>query len=356
MGTRLVKKLKIGYWPLSQSLNAAGDRRRLSFWAQARGHTLTTDLSQNMDVIVASENSDFNSAYFAKKGVPSIFDLVDAYLSPLSPSDDLARGIAKRLSGQISGGFKPFSHHIRDFCLSSSAVICSSKEQEEVIRNYNTNTHVILDSHDEIPFIDVFNTKTLSSDRHRVLWEGQPATISGVKNISSTLLDLSKNFNLDLDFVTDEKYFQYLNKFLERSTLRLLKKDLARLADFINIIPWTPSNLVTCAKRSSIAMIPIDLSIPMQRLKPENRLLIMWRLGLPCLTSPSPAYVRVAARAGVTAACHSSQDWLENFQRLLSEADFAHGEILAGQNYLREYHNRNILLNKWDIAFESVLG
>lgn len=56
-----MRKLKIGYWPLSESLLAAGDRRRLVFWANARGHEIVRDLNQNVDVIVASENSDFNS-------------------------------------------------------------------------------------------------------------------------------------------------------------------------------------------------------------------------------------------------------------------------------------------------------
>ena len=128
-----MSKLKIGYWPLSQTLNSAGDRRRLIFWAKARGHSIITDLNQSVDVIVASENSDFNSSHFAQGKTPVIFDLIDAYLSPLNPYDDLARGIAKKLSGQISGGVKPFSHHVRDFCVSSAAVICSSAEQEEVI-------------------------------------------------------------------------------------------------------------------------------------------------------------------------------------------------------------------------------
>jgi hypothetical protein len=102
-------------------------------------------------------------------------------------------------------------------------------------------------------------------------------------------------------------------------------------------------------------MIPIDLSVPMQKLKPENRLLIMWRLGLPCLTSPSPAYARVAQEAGVTSICESTDAWLENFNRLLNDPTFAQTEIVSGQNYLRDNHNRASLLNKWDLAFESVL-
>jgi len=356
MGVGLLKKLKIGYWPLSQTLNSAGDRRRLIFWAKTRGHTVTTDLSQKVDVVVASENSDFNSTYFSNKRVPLIFDLVDAYLSPLNPFDDFARGFAKRTSGQISGPIKPFSHHVGDFCLASNAVICSSIEQEAVIGSFNTNTHVILDSHDEIPFIDALETKSSKLATKRILWEGQPATIRGVRKISPVLFELSKTIDLNFYFVTDERYFQFLNRYIERSTLRILKRDLNKITDFVSVIPWTSSNLVECSRGSSAAVIPIDLAVPMQRLKPENRLLIMWRLGLPCLTSSSPAYVRVADQAGVTAACSTQQEWLENLSHLLCDPGYALSQVMAGQEYLREYHNRSILLKKWDMAFQSVMG
>ena len=356
MGAEGMRKLKIGYWPLSPTFTSAGDRRRLVFWAQARGHEIITDLSRSVDVIVASESSDFNSPYFARKQVPIVLDLVDAYLSPLNPFDDLARGLAKRITGHLSGGVKPFSHLVRDFCINSNAVICSSSEQEKVIKRYNSNTHTILDSHGEIPFIKPPKPGTLISNRHRILWEGQPATIGGVKIISPALSKLSKTTTLGLDFVTDETYYKFLNKYIKRSTLGLLEKDLGQLIDCVSLIPWTPKNLVECARLSSIAMIPIDLSVPMQRLKPENRLLIMWRLGLTCLTSPSPAYVRVSRQAGVAAVCNTLEEWLMNFDKLLNDPGFAYDEITAGQNYLRENHNETILLKKWDLAFESVIG
>ena len=356
MGSWLMKKLKIGFWPLSASLKSAGDRRRLVFWAEARGHTVVTNLSQRVDLIVASENSDFNSNLFTQRQIPVIFDLVDAYLSPLNPFDDFARGLAKKLSGQISGSVKPFSHHIKDFCLSSNAVLCSSVEQEAIIKKYNLNTHVILDSHDEIPFIDRSLDNSTLTGKNQILWEGQPATIRGVLQISSSLLQLSKTDNLQLNFVTDEKYFQFLNKYIERNTSDLLKKDLSQIIGDINIVPWTQGNLVATAQRCEVAMIPIDLAVPMQRLKPENRLLIMWRLGLPCLVSPSPAYTRVARNAGVNAICENPDAWLENFRQLLKSSSFARDEILRGQNYLRENHTRAILLNKWDQAIESAMG
>ena len=351
-----MKHLKIGYWPLSPNLSSPGDRRRLIFWANARGHTVVTSRDQSVDVIVASENSDFNSLYFSQMKVPIIFDLIDAYLSPLNPYDDFLRGLAKRIAGQISGSIKPFSQHVIDFCSNSSAVICSSVEQEEIIRLYNNNTHVILDSHEEIPFLNPGNSRVLKSEKCRILWEGLPATIGGVKSISSILSEVSKTTALSLDFVTNEKYFQFLNKYIERNTFDLLKKNLDQLTYLANIIPWTPSALVKSAKDSDIAVIPIDLSVPMQRLKPENRLLIMWRLGLPCLTSPSPAYSRVSRDAGVSTTCGTLEEWFEKLNRLLSDSDFAFSEIQAGQIYLRKNHERSHLLNRWDKAFESVMG
>ena len=350
-----MRNLRIGYWPLSNGLTSAGDRRRLVFWAKARGHTIITDLSKNVDVIVATEKSDFNSLHFATKSTPVVFDLVDAYLSPLNSHNDLARGLAMKLSGQISGSIKPFSHHVRDFCKNSSAVICSSVEQEKVIKKFNENTHVILDSHEEIPFLDPAVGVEKTSTQHRILWEGQPATIRGIKHISTVLSDLSTNHNLYFDFVTDLTYFKILNRYIQRETFEILTKDMNQISERLNLVPWTSENLVRCARNSSLAMIPIDLSVPMQYLKPENRLLIMWRLGIPCLTSPSPAYIRVSNQAGVSAVCSSLDEWSNNFNQLLFDPKFARNEIRKGQDYLREHHQPSLLLNKWDRVFESVL-
>ena len=270
--------------------------------------------------------------------------------------DDLARGVAKKFSGQISGEVKPFSKHVRDFCLEADAVICSSIEQEQVIMPYNQNTHVILDSHDEIPFLKPLHPNQIKTREFRILWEGQPATIRGVQQISSTLSQLATTNDLQINFVTDQKYFQFLGTHFERNTLALLSRDLKEIHDKISIIPWSPINLVQTAQNSTVAMIPIDLSVPMQRLKPENRLLMMWRLGLPCLCSASPAYIRVSDAAGVSSACENEGVWHMKFSNILNDPGFAYEEIVRGQSYLHEYHNRGVLLDKWDSVIESVIG
>ena len=59
MGYSMMNKLRVGYVPNSPDLSAPGDRRRVVFWANARGHQIVTDLSQRVDVIVLSERSNF---------------------------------------------------------------------------------------------------------------------------------------------------------------------------------------------------------------------------------------------------------------------------------------------------------
>jgi hypothetical protein len=350
-----MRKLRIGYWPLSADLKAPGDRRRLIYWANARGHSVITDLTQKLDVVVASEGSDLNSKIFDSIRVPVIFDLVDAYLSPSNSIDDLARGIAKRMIGQLSGKVKSYTEHVESFCNRSDAVICSSKEQENIIRPFNANTHVILDSHEEIQLVEPRLAKLSDKATRRILWEGQPSTLRGAGLISSELAKLNLHTNLEFNFVTDEQYFKFMNKFVQRNTLDLIKAELSLISRRSTVVPWSSQNLLQIAMSSSAAMIPIDLTVPIQRLKPENRLLIMWRLGLPCLTSNSPAYNRVACEAGVDVICAEPADWFDKFSRIFSDPEFVHLEVLRGQDYLKSNHTGQILLKKWDSAFASVL-
>ena len=351
-----MRKLKIGYFALSSDLKAPGDRRRLAYWARNRGHELLLGESKQVDVIVVTENTDFNSSHFKKNDTPVVFDLIDAYLSPKSLPDDLGRGIAKKIAGQLSGSIQPFSHHIRDFCQRSNAVICSSTEQQIIVKNYNTNTHVILDSHHEFPFLKPKLEYQVNSRVIKVLWEGQPATLPAVKQVAPILSKLADIFDTEFTFVTDPTYFMYLNRFIKKNTYDLLPRNYSILRNKMKIIPWSGEHLSNFAQKSSLAIIPVNTSIPIQRLKPENRLLIMWRLGLPCLTSASPAFIRTANTAGVRAVCQTQVEWLQGFKDLISNPDFAFEEVVRGQNYLYENHSEEQILAKWDRALESVVS
>ena len=116
----------------------------------------------------------------------------------------------------------------------------------------------------------------------------------------------------------------------------------------IKIIPWSLNNLAIKAGESSFAVIPISPLDQFANLKSENKLLSMWHLHLPTLTSPTPAYKRVLSIAGKPEACVKDGDW---YKRLSSLAiSLVHRKELAasGTKYVLAHHTHHLLVEKWD--------
>ena len=158
-----------------------------------------------------------------------------------------------------------------------------------------------------------------------------------------------------INFVTNEKYYKFLGKYISQSTFNLISSRLGAMVTEQNIVPWTVDNLRNSAELSSVAILPVLLSNPIQYLKPENRLLIMWRLGLPTLTSNTPAYARVAQKTGLDFICENNQEWQHKIDKVLSDQRYALEMVSIGQEYLRKSHNAEHLLKKWDSAIDSVI-
>ena len=348
-----MKPLRIGYQPLSPDLSHPGDRRRVVFWARHRGHKIVTDLDEPVDVYLLSEKADFGLFPKRAAGAPVIFDLVDAYLAKDNLAEDWLRGVSKVATSQLTGWPKPFTKFVANLCVGSSAVICSSPEQKETILPYAKNVHVILDSHAELPLIAF--KKNGKTENRQLLWEGLPATIGGLAQIAPALSLANESYELGLTCVTNTEYFKFLGKYFHGDTSSLLKRKLGANYQRSKIIPWNVDNLVAAAQDASCAIIPIDVSGALQNLKPENRLLIMWRLGLPCLTSPSPAYIRTATSAGTDTICLTSEDWERKLTGILDNSDVAESIVNKGQSYLQEFHNTDLLLEKCDRVFSSVI-
>ena len=348
-----MKKLRIGYLPFSKDLTHPGDRRRLVYWAKHRGHQIVTDLTESVDVLVISERGDLGSASHMKQGPPIIFDLIDGYLSRENFLDDWLRGSSKVLTRKISGPPRTFSSIVSQLCTASSAVICSSVEQEALIMPFSRNTHVILDSHDELPFLAYKSHEKIQ--KKDILWEGLPATMGGLADIQSALQKVLIKHSAKLNIISDLQYFKILGSYLPAKTDVLLKKSLGESYPSSQLVPWTVSNLVNFAMQSSASVIPVQFSSPLQFLKPENRLLIMWRLGLPCLTSKLPSYSRVNEIAGVNGICDSIESWSTALELVLADNNLAEEMVTRGQAYLKEFHNTETLLGKWDRAINSVL-
>jgi hypothetical protein len=343
-----VKKLTIGYLPLSENLNHPADRRRIIFYANKMGHKIETDLTRKVDLLVISEKANLVPFIRESGHPPTVFDLIDGYLTPSNIPIDLARGISKSLVGQLSFNYFSFKKLVQKMCLSVDAVVCSTPEQAAVASNYNLNVHNILDSHSEIPFQAIKRIAGKNPFVPKLLWEGLPYTIIGLQTIKTR-----KKFYFNI--VTDLTYNNILGTYWTNDTSDYINRKLNLSVDNYSISQWSLDSLAQSAKNSNIAVLPLNINKSMNLYKAENRLLIMWRLGLPVLASPTLSYTRVINEINTIGICNSSSDFDNVISNLLHHEEELLNQVNEGRNYMSKNHTDEILIHKWNKVIESIL-
>jgi hypothetical protein len=146
-----------------------------------------------------------------------------------------------------------------------------------------------------------------------------------------------------------------MNKYFKRNTLKSVSGKYHRFPQNIEVVPWSLHNILEEAKSAHFSLLPLRANVPIQYYKPENRLLIMWRLGLPCLTSSIPSYERISQHIGQNFLCSSEAEWTQKLTDFISNNEIAYQQVQLGQAYLKSHHNQDILISKWDGAAQSIL-
>jgi len=352
--TRRVRTLKIGYQPYSPDLNHPADRRRLLHWAKIRGHEIVLDLDQKFDVLFLSGRSDFTKLTRRHRHTPIILDLVDGYLGDEDLWRDWLRGAGKVLMGHNSGIPRQFRKIVSEACSLSQAVACETIEQRETIIPFCANTHPILDFHEEFP-MRKFNKTVLKTNKPTLLWEGLPFTAKGLLQLEKFFTQAAVTKSVTLEMVTNLEYPLLFGKYFLQDTKRIIGEIPSVLGNNFKITEWSLQAVVEAAAKSHIAVLPLDPSASLNHLKAENRLLMMWRVGLPVLASPSLAYSRVMKTVDVDGICSTPEQWDLKISELLESQELCGELVEKGQQYIRDTHSERNVLKSWDELFESVI-
>jgi hypothetical protein len=133
------------------------------------------------------------------------------------------------------------------------------------------------------------------------------------------------------------------------------RKFLTRHFDSAVFHEWHEETCSNIIASCDLALIPIDLSDPFVRGKPENKLLLLWRMGMPVVVSATPAYRRAMADVGTPKlACASEHDWLETFNRMLTDEEMRHDAAVRGRQHAEMVQGPDAVLARWDDLFESL--
>lgn len=343
------QKLKIGYVPISQNLQHPGDSRRFIFYASKKGLDYEiANFQKKYDIVILTQNSDI-SLWSKYEHGKIIFDLIDSYLAiPKSNFKGLARGVAKYIAGQNKFLQLSYWGALRKMCTRADIVVCSTVEQKIAIEKYCPNVKLILDS--QSAFSRVKFNYELSNGKCKILWEGLPHTLSNLRALMPTFKGISKHHPLEIHVVTDLKYKKYLNKYIEESSENLF----IGYENIVRFHKWTNKNLVNLAKECDFAIVPIDLTDPFMYGKPENKLLLLWKLGLPAIVSSTPSYVAVMNRANTPYYCKDVTEWEKAIQIFMTSKDVRENSAICGHLYTNKYNSDQAIINKWDDVLTEV--
>jgi hypothetical protein len=344
--------LRVGYAPLSPTLEQPGDRRRFPYYAARRGIAFEiADPARDYDVVIVSQRADVVQWARHSGRALLVYDLIDAYLAgAASDWKSRGRGVAKYAIGEIVRPVADYRRAIEGMCFRADAVVCSTPQQRRDISRLSDNVHVVLDAHFE--FGDVVKTSYTAGGVLNLLWEGQAENIPALEVVSEALRSSGLLDRVAVHLFTDLWYYRYLRRVGRRSSVRLGRKLFPR----VYFYEWNPHLFAPLAIGCDIALAPVDLSTPLTAGKPENKLLLYWRLGLPVLASASDAYVRVTREAGVDATtCRTAEDWRAALERYGPDDDARREVADRGLRYVREHHSEAQLLARWDRVFASIL-
>ncbi len=344
-----LRQLKIGYVPYSPAFDAPGDRRRFVNYARQRGLDFEiADPAKSYDVVVLSERADLSVWSRYNKG-RLIYDLIDSYLAiPRTNWKGRLRGLAKFVARQSR--YLQLDHWkaIEAMCRRADAVVCTTDEQRADIAPHCANVHIVLDIHSMV-------TRTRKQDyaAHRPLrlvWEGLPQTLPSLAVIAPVLETLRQRFPLELHLVTDLEYRRYLGRYGKADTLQTAQGIFPE----VRLHAWNETTCAEIISSCDVAVIPLDSSDPFVTGKPENKLLLLWRLGMPTVVSATPAYRRAMSVAGIDLACANADEWERVLAQLAQDETVRRQAGETGCRFAETRHSEAQTLARWDAVFHSL--
>lgn len=341
---------RIGYVPLTPDYSSPADRRRFVAYCRARGMDFEiASPYESYDAVVVSETADLTTWCEYARG-PVVFDLIDSFLAiPRWRVRQWLRGTELYLMGRHRRLNLSYWSALERMCTRADAVVCTTDEQRSDIQRYCANVHVVLDFHDAA--VRRVKTDFTAHSPFRLFWEGLPSNIPQLQTIGKVLTRVSRSRPLELHVVSDPEVPIWHGFAGGRSSAKLAQRAFPNVRFHV----WSESTLSDTACDADLGVIPIDLEDPLASGKPENKLLLLWRLGLPVVAAATPAYLRAMRTAGLERfAIDRPEAWEEVLCRLIDDGELRARLARSGRGYAETNHGATQLLDRWDRVFASI--
>ena len=359
-------ELRIGYVPMNNESYHPFDLRNFIFYSRRRN--LNVEIAsphKQYDLIVLSPKADITVWSRMPKGKTKIiFCLVDSYLAVKKwEIKSVFRGLARFFSREQKYLRWDYSKALMKMCERADGVICTTEEQKKIILNYCNNVHIILESHFKIARNQKLNYNV--DGQIKIAWEGRPENIGTLEEIKGALIKLKKTHKLSLHVITDLEYKKYTNKFYNVSVINQIKKifgdefllnTVAGNSSLVYFYQWNPEMVAKIITDCDFSVITLDKNNPLMLGKPENKLLLFWRMGMPTIVTAIPSYIRAMKKCGLDTYCNSENDWIQKIEKYIVDPETRKKEGVIGKSFAEKDYNEEHYLNQWDQSLISVFS
>lgn len=356
--------LRIGFVPMNNDLKHPFDLRNFIYYSRRRDIKFEiADPAADYDFVVLSPSADIStwSRYRGKAKI--IYLIVDSYLAiPQYDIKGALRGIAKYISGEHKNLRFNYSEAVKEMCSKADAVLCTTMEQKEGIQAYCKNVHIIMEFHSRL--VREVKTDYSIGNRINLVWEGFAENIDGFRYIKKALSVLRKKYPIALHLITDLDRMKHMNKYGRVYTIDYIRdifgEDYSSNTStgnnsFIYLYQWNLEMLSRIVTGCDIAIVPVDIRNPFKLGKPENKLVLFWRMGMPVIASAIPAYERAMAGCGLDMCCRSDDEWCLKLEKLIVDEGARKAAATQGKRCADTVYGEEQYLKQWDDLFQSVL-
>lgn len=348
--------LTYAYVGCSEGWQHPADRRRFPRYCQLTGIPLNAvDWGHVPDVLVVTQAADLTyCSRINKADCRIIFDANDGYLIPRKRDiRDLGRGLFKFAMRQHK---YPDMHYERTYlrmCERADAVVCSHPLQVALLKDYCENIHLILDFG---PNIELKRKRDYSiKGAVNIFWEGIGSTRYMPFTEINRIFGSHRNKSIfRFHLFTDLEFKRVSNRLFGTTVMDECRRKAPDISNQFYFYQWNELMLSEVATKCDLGIIPIPLDNTFGMYKPENKLVLMWRMGMPTVVSATPSYAEAMTKVNCNLACASDAEWENNINRLLESEVL---RIAAGEDGYRQAelnYGESALRAKWDNVLSSI--
>jgi len=333
----------------------ANRRRFLRYCQLARIPIEEVDWKNLPDVLVVNQAADLTyCSRINRSACKIIFDANDGYLIPKKREIyDPARGLFKFLMRQNRYLELDYERTYLRMCERADAVVCSHPLQVVLLKKYCDNIHLITDFSPNIEL--KLKTDYSIKGSINIFWEGLGSTkYMPFVEMNRIFGSLPNKSNFRFHLFTDLEFKKISDRLFRTTVMNECRKKAPKISSQFYFYQWNEVMLSEIATKCDLAIIPIPLDNTFAMYKPENKLILMWRMGIPTIVSATPSYADASRKLTCDLACATDAEWSDKINILLGSETLRRTVGEQGYRQAETGYSDKSLYAKWANVLASI--